>query len=83
MATLFGVGLVAFEVMDGGANELAGLLVGADGVDGVADHLKGLEGNHDFVVFDVVAYEHEELCSLCWGHCGSFREDRLLPCLYN
>ena len=60
MAGLFGVGLVAFEVVDGGAYVLAGLLVGTDGVDGVADHLKRLEGDHDFVVFDVVADQHEE-----------------------
>ena len=58
VASLFGVGLVAFEVVDGSADELTGLLVGTDCVDSVSDHLEGLEGNHDFVVFDVVAYEH-------------------------
>ncbi len=66
VAALFGVGLVAFEVVDGGADVLAGLLVGADGVDDVADHLEGLKGDHDFVVFDVVADEHEQICGL--GH---------------
>ena len=40
---------------DGGADEVAGVLVGTDGVDGVADYLTGLEGDYDFVVFDVIA----------------------------
>ena len=66
MAGFFGVGLVALEVVDGGADELAGLLVGADGVDGVADHLQGLKGDHDFVVLDVVANDHEQL-RVCHG----------------
>jgi len=28
---------------------------GTDSVDGVADHMKRLERDHDFVVFDVIA----------------------------
>lgn len=58
VAGLFGVSLIAFEIVDGGADGLAGLFVGADGVDGVAEHLQGLEWDHNFVVFDVIAYEH-------------------------
>jgi hypothetical protein len=59
VAGLFGVGLVALEVVDGGADVVPGFLVGADCVDGVTDHLEGLEGNHDLVVFNIVANEHE------------------------
>ena len=44
----------------------------------MADHLESLERDHYFVVFDVVAYEHKELCSFCFGHWGSFREIRLV-----
>jgi hypothetical protein len=60
VAEFFGVALVAFEIVDAGADELAGLFAGADGVDGMADHEEGLESDEDFVVFDVVADEHED-----------------------
>jgi hypothetical protein len=53
------VGLVAFEVMDRGAHGLAGGLVRAHGVHGVTDHLQGLERHHHFVVFDVIADQHQ------------------------
>src|SRR5579863_5055325 len=54
VAALFGVGLIAFEIVNGGADVLAGFFVGADGVDGVAKHLQRLKRNHHFVVFDVI-----------------------------
>src|SRR5258708_32757184 len=38
VAALFGVRLVALEIMDGGADGFAGFFAGADGMDGVADH---------------------------------------------
>src|ERR1700761_1263251 len=60
VAALFGVGLVAFEVVDGSGDGVAFFLAGADGVDGVADDLKGLKRDHDFVVFYEVADEHEK-----------------------
>jgi hypothetical protein len=37
---------------------LAGFFVGTNGVDGVAEDLEGLEGNHHLIVFDVIADEH-------------------------
>src|SRR5712664_86605 len=59
VAALFGVGLVALEIVDGGADVVAGFFAGTDGMDGVADHQQRLEGDHDFVVFDVIADQHE------------------------
>jgi hypothetical protein len=61
VATLLRVRLVALEVMDGGAHRLAGALARARGVDRVADGLQRLERDHDFVVLDEVADEHEDL----------------------
>ena len=60
MAGLFGVGLVALEVVDGRLDRVAGRLAGADGVDGVADHLQGLERDHDLVILDEVAGEQQD-----------------------
>src|SRR6267378_4940192 len=59
VASLFGVGLVAFEIMDGGANELTRLFARANSVNGVADHQQRLERDHHFVVFNVVADDHQ------------------------
>src|ERR1700722_19870197 len=53
------VRLIAFEVMDAGRHEVACLLTWANGVNGMADHLQRLKGDHYFVVFDVIANEHE------------------------
>jgi len=60
VAALFSVSLVAFEVMNARWDELAAFFAGTNGVDGVADHLKCFKGDHHFVVFDVVADEHED-----------------------
>jgi len=59
VAWLFGVGLVTLEVVDGGGDDVAGLLARAHGVHGVADHQQHLERDHGLVVFDEVADEHE------------------------
>ena len=59
VAALFGVRLIAFEIVDAGGNDVVGFLTGTHGVDSVADHLQRLEGDHHFVVFDVIANEHE------------------------
>ena len=59
VAALLGVGLIALEIVDARGNELAGFLAGTNGVDGVANHLKRFKGDHHFVVFDVIADEHE------------------------
>ena len=61
VAELFGVALIAFEIVDAGTDELAGSFSGADRVNGVADHHQSLVGDHHFVVFDVVADEHQDL----------------------
>src|SRR5712664_3168245 len=57
VATLFRVGLVAFEIVDGGADVVAGFFAGTDSV---ADHQQRLEGDHYFVVFDVIADQHKD-----------------------
>src|SRR5258708_37747727 len=60
MAALFRVGLIAFEIVDGGADVLTGFFSGADGVNRMAYHTQRLEWDHRFVVFDVVAHKHED-----------------------
>ena len=70
VAALFGVGLVTFEIVNTRGDELAGFFAGTHGVDGVADHLKRFKGDHYFVVFDVIADEHE---NRFFGH-GGLRE---------
>src|SRR5262249_39161677 len=65
VATFFGVGLIAFEVVDAGRDKLTGLFAWANDVDGVADHLKRFERDHHFIVFDIIADKHEDRLS---GH---------------
>ena len=55
----FAVGLIPFEIVNGGADELAGFLVGADRVNHMANHQKSLEGNHHLIVFNIIANEKE------------------------
>ena len=59
VAPLFAVGLVALEIVYGGADGIASLFVGADPMDDMPDHQKRLEGDHRFVVFNVIADQHE------------------------
>ena len=61
MARLFAVGLVAFEIVNGRGDELARLLAGTNGVDLVPDGEQRLKRHHDFVVFDEVAGDEENL----------------------
>ena len=58
---LLAVGLVALEIVNGGAYRLAGYLVRANRMHGMADHLQRLERHHGFVVLGVVADQHENL----------------------
>lgn len=60
MTGLFTVGLVAIEIVDGCGDVVPRLLVWTDNVACVSDHHQHLERNHDFVVFDEVAYEEED-----------------------
>ena len=62
VAALFGVGLIALEVVNRGANLIAFLLAGTDGVNGVAHHLQRLKRNHDLVVLNKIAGQQQELC---------------------
>ncbi len=57
----FAVGLITFKIMNRSAHGAAGGLVRAHGVHRVADHLQGLERHHHFVVFDVIADQHQNL----------------------
>lgn len=66
VAALFAVGLRALEVVDGGGDALAGLLAGANRVHRVAHRQQRLERHHGFVVFGVVADQHQQsLAHVC------------------
>jgi len=71
MPRLFGVGLVAFEVVNRGFDGVAGPLAGADSVHRVPHHLQRLERHHGLVVFRKVARQKQNFLS-CHGM--SFRE---------
>src|SRR5256885_6628432 len=59
VATFFGVGLIAFEIVDAGGNDVSGFFARTDGMDGVSDHQQRLKRNHHFVVFDIITDDHE------------------------
>ncbi|MDT4867480.1 hypothetical protein FQZ97_1023920 [compost metagenome] len=72
VAGLFAVGLRAFEIVDGGVDEVTGLLVRRDGVHRVADRLQRLKRHHGFVVLAVIAADHQQFLaharvSWWWG----------------
>src|SRR5260370_40496540 len=52
--------MVALEFVVGGVDVVAGFFAVAEGVDGLAYHQQRLEGDHHFVVFDVIADQHED-----------------------
>ncbi len=58
---LFAVGLFALEIMNRGAHSLPRDLFRAYRMHRVPDHAQRLERHHDFVIFDVVADQHENL----------------------
>src|ERR1035441_3642543 len=62
VATLFRVGLVALEIVDGSADKLALLFAGTNGIDLVTNHLQGLKWNHDLVVFNEIAGKQQKFC---------------------
>src|SRR5262249_15979303 len=69
---LLGVGLIPFKVMDGGAHSLPGLLVWAHGMHLMTHGLQRLERDHDLVVLDEVAHQHQDslpshLLDLSWN----------------
>src|SRR2546422_5994542 len=61
VSSLLGVGLIALEVVDGGAGLVSLLLAGADGIHRMPDGLKCLERHHDLVVLAVVSDQHQDL----------------------
>src|SRR5258708_21666277 len=60
VAALFGIGLIAFEIVNGGADMLTGFFPRADRVDRMAYHAQRLEWDHYFVVFHVVADDYQD-----------------------
>ncbi|MNE33452.1 hypothetical protein D3C80_1271220 [compost metagenome] len=56
---LFAVGLFTLEVMNRGTHGLPRQLFRAHRMHRVAHHAQGLERHHRFVIFDVVAHQHE------------------------
>ena len=77
VARLLTVGLVAFEIVDGGAHALPGPLVRTHRMHLVAHHLQGLERDHGFVVFGIVADQHQDL--LRSHHAHSFGQGPVIP----
>ncbi|MNN04914.1 hypothetical protein D3C81_1176550 [compost metagenome] len=61
MPWLLAVGLIALEIVDRGTHGLPGDFLRAHRMHRVTDHLQGLERHHRFVVFDVIAHQHENL----------------------
>src|SRR5262249_6410458 len=80
MARFLAVGLVALEVMNGGADRLPRPLVRTDGMDLMAHGEEGLKRDHDLVVFHKVADKYEDLfrrhdgllsgCMRSWPYTG-------------
>ena len=60
VAALLAVRLVAFKIVDRGAHNIARALLRTDGVHRVAHHQQRLERHHHFVIFDVIADQHQE-----------------------
>ncbi len=61
MTGLLAVGLVPLEIMDRSAHGLSRGLARAYRMHLVTDHLQRLERHHHFVVFDVIANQHQDL----------------------
>src|ERR1039458_2571778 len=60
VTSLLAISLVALKIVDGGPHRIAGPLIRTDGVDHMPDHEERLEGNHHFVIFNIIANQHEE-----------------------
>jgi uncharacterized protein (TIGR03435 family) len=61
VAPFFAIGLVAFEIMDRRPHGFARALIRTDRVDRVAHHQQRLERNHNFVIFHIIANQHQQL----------------------
>src|ERR1039457_4558170 len=60
VTALLTVGLVALEIVDGGAHRIAGPLVRTDGMNDMADHEERLKGHHHLVVLHIIANQHQK-----------------------
>ena len=60
VARLFAVGLIALEVVDGGAHRFARPLAGTHRIDAMPDHQQHLERDHRLVVLDEIADQHQD-----------------------
>ena len=61
MTGLFAVGLGAVKVMDCRHDVIAFRFVGADRIYLMANHLQRLKRHHGFVIFGVIANQHQDL----------------------
>src|SRR4051812_37614561 len=61
MPRLFGVGLIALEIMNRGLDPVAGLLVRAHRIDHMSDCLQRLKRHHRFVILGEIAGEKQNL----------------------
>ncbi len=59
VARFFAVGLVAFEVVNRGADAVAGGFVRAYRSNAVTGHLQCLKGHHQFVIFHVITGDNQ------------------------
>ena len=57
---LFAVGLIPLKVVNGGPDPVASDLARADHIDPIPQHRQGLIGDHQLVVFDEVARQHQQ-----------------------
>jgi hypothetical protein len=74
MAGLFGIGLVALEIVNGGLDELASLPARTDRIHAMAHHGQGLEGHHDLIVLRKISGDHQDASGchvdlVCNGPC--------------
>jgi hypothetical protein len=56
----FAIGLVPFEVVDGGPNRIADALLRTDRVNGMPHHEERLERDHYFVILNIIANQHKD-----------------------
>ena len=61
VTALLAVSLVSLEVVDRRPDRIARALLRTDGIDGVAHHQERLKRNHHFVIFHIIANQHEDL----------------------
>ena len=65
MSGLFRIGLMSFEIVDGGGDGVTGFFIRTHGMHSVANHQQHLKRYHDFVIFNKVPNQHQNFFS---GH---------------